>query len=338
MKLNSQQIKKIIFGAIRIEEDNGLIKPLRFTSEQQEYYNNTREDFYLKTFTSAGMKLEFKTDSKTLFLDVLTGKPITRSYFSYDIFVDGEMIGNIDNYSNVELPEPYTIAELPTGEYSKEFLLGDGMKRVTIYLPWSVSTSIKEISLDDGAKFIPTEKPRKKIIAWGDSITQGYDALRPSNRYMSRLADKIGAEEFSKAIGGEKFAPELIRLQDDLNPDYVIVAYGTNDWCVYDEETVTANCREFYKIVSNKYPNAKIFAITPIWRKDLLEENECGPFENIEKIIRDATDSLNNVTVIKGFDFVPKHEKYYADYRLHPNDDGFGYYADSLYEAIKDML
>lgn len=338
MKLNYQQIKEILLGAVRIEEDNGLIKPHRFTEEQQEYYNKIREDFYLKTYTSAGMKIEFETDSKTLFLDIIAGKPITRNYFSYDIFVNGEMIGNIDNYSDVDLPKPYTIAELPTGEYSKEFLLGDGMKRVTIYLPWSVSTAIKEISLDDGAQVVPAEKPRKKLLAWGDSITQGYDSLRPSNRYISRLADKIGAEEFNKAIGGERFAPELIKLEEDLEPDFVIVAYGTNDWCVYDKETVTANCREFYKIISNKYPNAKIFALTPIWRKDLLEEKDCGPFENVEKIIREATDSLDNITVIKGFDFVPHDEKYYADYRLHPNDKGFEYYADNLYEAIKDML
>ena len=36
--------------------------------------------------------------------------------------------------------------------------------------------------------------------------------------------------------------------------------------------------------------------------------------------------------------FVPKDEKYYADLRLHPNDEGFAYYADALYKSIKSEI
>ena len=42
--------------------------------------------------------------------------------------------------------------------------------------------------------------------------------------------------------------------------------------------------------------------------------------------------------MISGFDFVPKDEKYYADLRLHPNDEGFEYYAENLYKEIKEMI
>ena len=337
MKLNIEQIKEILLGAVRVEEDDGIIKLYRFTKEQEEYYKKTNDIFYMKTFASSGMRIEFETDSERLFMDVISHVGSSRNYFSYDIFVDGKMIGNIDNFSDVKLPEPYTVAELESGEFSKEFSLGKGKKKVTICLPWSASTGIKEFSLDDGASVIPV-KYDKKILALGDSITQGYDSLRPSNRYMTKLSEKIGAEEINKAIGGEKFAPKFAELKDEFEPNYVFVAYGTNDWCVYDRETFTENCVGFYNTVSKNYPNSKIFAITPIWRKGYDNDTEFGPFEDVAKIIEDTVSRLDNVTLIRGFDFVPKDESYYADYHLHPNDEGFKYYYESLYDAIKDKL
>ena len=34
----------------------------------------------------------------------------------------------------------------------------------------------------------------------------------------------------------------------------------------------------------------------------------------------------------------PKDEKYFADLRLHPNDDGFEYYEKNLYDKIKKYI
>jgi len=148
----------------------------------------------------------------------------------------------------------------------------------------------------------------------------------------------LGAEELNKAIGGEAFFPELAKLKDSFEPDYITVAYGTNDWANVEKELIIENCKGFYENLSVNYPNIKIFAITPIWRKEMYEEKPGGKFEEIEDIIRNCTKELKNVTVVSGFDFVPQDEKYYADLRLHPNDDGFQLYAENLYNKIKDEL
>lgn len=337
MRLNIEQIKDILLGAVRVEEEDGLIKLYRFTKEQQELYKETNDVFYMKSFSSAGMKIKFETDSENLYLNVITAQGSSRQYFSYDVYVDGKPLGNIDNFSETELPEKYTLAELSHGEFSGEFSLGKGIKNVCIYLPWSASTAIKELSIDDGA-FIKTKKPCKKLLVFGDSITQGYDALRPSSRYMTRLSDKIGAEEFNKAIGGERFSPPLAELKEAFTPDYVLVAYGTNDWCVVDRETFIFTCRGFFEALTKNYPTQKIFAITPIWRKDYKEEREFGPFEDVAKAIGEIVSDYDNVIPINGFDFVPHDEMLYADRVLHPNDEGFKYYFENLYNAIKDKL
>lgn len=327
MKLKLNQIKEIITGAVSVEEKNGIFELHRFTKEQEELYKATHPNFYNKTFTTAGIRLSFKTDSNNLFFKFMAADANARKYFSVDIFVDGKPVGYIDNFSAMQ-------NELPLGEFSKEFRLGDGIKTVCIYMPWSIKASIKEIAVDDGA-FIEAVKPKNKLLAYGDSITHGYESLRPSNRYVAKLADALGAEEFNKAIGGECFFPELAELKDSFFPDYILVAYGTNDWSSTDESSFKENCKGFYENISRNYPNSKIFAITPIWRKDMNEEKPFGDFEKLEMHIRDAVKELKNVKVVSGLELVPQEEKFYADRVVHPNDEGFEHYFKNLYDEIK---
>ncbi len=339
MLLSFEKIKELVIGAARIEEENGAVRPYRFTKEQSELYRVTSEGFYCRSLATAGIRLMFETDSKTLYLKLRFEPGSSRQYFSVDVFADGKPVGYLDNFSGLELPPDYTKAELPLEPCAKAFELGDGVKTVCIYLPWTKGTAIEEMALDDGAYAKPV-KPQKKLLAFGDSITQGYDALRPSNRYAAKLADLLGAEEFNKAIGGEKFFPALAELKDPIEPDYITVAYGTNDWGKENApEVLVKNCKAFYETISRNYPNAKIFAITPIWRKDYDTKNPpFGPFEKVAETIRDAVKDLKNVTLIHGFDFVPKDESYYADLRLHPNDEGFAHYVENLYAAMKEEL
>ncbi len=337
MKLNFEQIKNIIIGAVRIEEESGAVRAYRFTKEQDELYKARNPDFYHKSLTSAGIKLLFKTDSKNLFLKMRTAYGSSRQYFSFDVFVDGKPAGYIDNFSNADLPRVYPQAELPVGVFSKTLQLGNGIKTVCVYFPWSVKTFIEEIEVDDNA-LVEAIKPSKKLIAYGDSITHGYDALRPSNRYIARLAEALDAEEYNKAIGGEVFLPDLSELKDSFVPDYVTVAYGTNDWNCMDSDTFKHRCRAFYENLSRNYPDTKIFAITPIWRKDINVPRSFGAFSELETYIKDAVRDLENVTMISGFDLVPEDEKYYADLVLHPNDEGFDYYFKGLYNKIKSHI
>ena len=338
MKLTFEQIKAIVCGAVRAEENDGIIRLYRFTEEQDRLYKTQRDEgLHMKTFASAGMKLSFRTNSESFFMKVKHTAGSSRTFFSYDVFVNGEKVGSIDNFSHADVPENYLEYAFDLSEVSKKIQLGKGEKTVKVYFPWSVTPEISEISLDDGA-FVEAVKSDKKLLAFGDSITQGYDALNSSNRYMARLCDKLGADEYNKAIGAEVFFPALAELKDDICPDYITVAYGTNDWSKTSREEFEANAAAFYKSLRKQYPTSKIFAIAPIWRKDYKDYRPFGNFEDVYTIIKKIADILDNTYYISAFDFVPKDEKYYSDLRLHPNDEGFKHYADNLYEAMKQYI
>lgn len=337
MILSSEQIRSISLGAVRSSETEKGVRLCRFTEEQQEIYKRANADFYKKTFAAAGVKLYFETDSESIFLKVNVASGSSRSYFSFDVMVNGQPVGYLDNYSDVTLPKDYTKVQLPQGEFSKTFALGEGAKKVCIYFPWSVAVDIMELSLDDNA-FIKPVKMTKKLLVFGDSITQGYDALRPSGRYAARLAEALGAEEINKGIGGEIFFPALAETREDFEPDYISVAYGTNDWNKASEEDFKERCYAFYDALSRNYPNSGIFAITPIWRKDCMEERAFGAFGKVEEDIEAIVKNFKNVTCIHGFDLVPRDENYFGDLRLHPNDSGFDHYFENLCKKIQAEL
>lgn len=336
MKLNLNQLKEITTGAVNIEEADGAFRFKRFTKEQDALYKNTNKTFYDRALAPAGIKFHFKTNSTNLFIKIKTEYLLPRKYFSLDVFVNDEPIGYIDNFSDMGVAE-YIDQDYQVGEFSKTFALGDGEKTVRLHLPFSVKMELLEFSLDDNA-FIEGIKPKRKLLAIGDSITQGYDALRPSNRYAAKLADLLDAEEFNKGVGGEIFFPELSVFKEAFVPDYIIVAYGTNDWTTSDKETFEIKCSDFFKNLAINYPQSKIFALSPIWRKDNKEVKGFGPFKTIEQHIEKTAAQYENITFFSGFDLIPENEEFFSDGYLHPNDKGFEHYVENLYAKIKNEI
>lgn len=334
MKLNLEQIKAITAGAVRVQEEPDGIHFYRFTKEQEDMYEVRKTDFYNKTFATSGVKLRFRTDSRNLCLAGTVHKATARQYYAIDIYKDGEKLGDIKNFEPAALTGLYTTSVWELGSFEGTFDLGDGEKEICIYLPWAVVAVLTAVELDDGTTLTPVKRP-KKLLCFGDSITHGYDARYPANKYTTRLAAFLDADEYNQAIGGEVFYPELAATQEPFTPDYISVAYGTNDWSARTREALIQKCTEFYANLAANYPNTPIFTITPVWRKDETMEKPAGLFTDVEPIIREATKAYRNITVIPGYDLIPHEENLYGDLRLHPNDEGFQYYAENLAAALK---
>lgn len=334
MKLSLEQIKSITLGAVRIAEQEDGINFFRFSEKQEALYKARKTDFWKKSFATSGIVLSFKTDSRSLILDSTVTSGSSRNFFAFEVFVNGERVGILGNFDESKLSSVYSDEVSQDGNFRKEFDLGAGEKEVKIYFPWSVKAVLKEISLDDGA-FIEPIKPKRKLLCFGDSITQGYDAIYPTHKYASRLAAALDAEEYNKAIGGDRFFPDLVKDREDFDPDIITVAYGTNDWYWGSGANFEEGCAEFYKNLRKTYPDTPIYAITPLWRKDMKVERPCGDFFRIEKGITKAVKDLENVTLISGFDLIPHDESFFGDRRLHPNDEGFEHYFNNLIKKIK---
>ena len=325
MKLATEQIRSIAFGVERVEEINGLTYLLRFTEDETELYKNTSDDFYKKTFATAGVTLEFTTNSSALAMEVEVSSGSSRKYFSHRICVNGE-------------PYASLCANTDTGIFGGSWSLPEGEKTIKMYFPWSVRSSIKALELDDGATLVPATR-NIRMTSYGDSITHGYDASSPELSYASMLADALNADSVNKGIGAEIFYPSLSALSGSRKPTLITVAYGTNDWAKgLTREEYLITCRDFYKNLSDKNPDAKIFAITPIWRKHWQEVKAAGPFTEVNTIIEDAVKDIPNVICINGYGFVHADRSLFSPDGTHPNDSGFSYYGNELTNEIKKYL
>ena len=344
LQLTLTEIEKITLGAVNVTQDSQGVTLHRFSETEEKLYieldeKRNRNDS-VRVMSPAGIKLAFRTNSKTLRMtaDFYFS---SRNFYAFDIFENGKLLTSLKSFNESELPFMYSeysgFCEKP-GHFDREIALSNGEKDILIHLPWSVKMHNFTINLDDGATLIPTEKPAKKIICYGDSISQGFDALYPHRRYTAQLAAALDAEEINKAIGGEFFNPALAECTADFTPDYITAAYGVNDWLNDKYECFEENAREFYRALSKNYPDSKIFAITPIWTSVCNEERKVGSFSFLDEHITAVTADLPNVTVIHGDALVPHYIDLFADLYLHPSDAGFDFYAMNLIREIRKHI
>ena len=316
MKLTAEQLRTVAGGAVLVTQEKDGVHFERFTEAERAAYADNAGHI-TKTHATAGVRLEFMTDSRTLALCANVGHGCSRLWFSFEVFVNGGKIGELGNGDTERF-----------GRFKGTFTLGEGMKRVCVYFPWSASVAVKELSLDRGSVFVPVTR-KFTLVTYGDSITQGYDARYPSQTYVSRLADALGADVYNKGIGGDLFRPALAAADCGVTPDVIAVAYGTNDWACGNREVFERDCRVFLETLSQRYPKAQLFAITPVWRAD-CRADEGWRFEQMTAYIQSVAAELPNVTAVDGWRLVPHDTAYFADAFLHPSDEGFARYAENL--------
>ena len=318
-----KDIVEAVRGAVRFEVTDGYLSFHRYTEEEyREYTPHDREALALKMPATSCVHIVFSTDSDTLSLRVRFRQASGRLFGdAIDILVDGKLYSSLGNQGKAQ-SELSQRVELPKGE-----------KRIHLVLPGLYSASLGELSLADGATFTAV-KAKKRMLIYGDSITQGYDAEHPSKSYANQLALALDADAVCKAIGGEVFYPPLAKMDSGVaDPALITVAYGVNDWHfgAHSEQELFGNAKSFFDGLSEKYPSARIFALSPIWTLDWEKENYI-PFREIPALLSRAAGK--GVTVIDCFPFVPHDPALFRDGCLHPNDEGYAHYANALIAAL----
>ncbi len=327
MRLSYEQMVSITQGTVRTELSDGYMQFYRFSREQEEIYLQVSpQNYYCKTFATAGVRFSFFTDAAFVVLKYRMRKASSRCHGWFDVYENGVLI---DHFGGA-------IAESFAGE--REILLSPWEKHIEIYFPWSAAAEIAMLELSNGASLRPATRKRQ-LLSFGDSITQGYDAQYPSLSYHSRLCRVLRAEGINKGIGGEKFFPELLSSREDISPDIITVAYGTNDWSKRDRRNFEENCYRFMSILTQQYPDIPIFAITPLWRADWNKQTPFGaPLWEAVKLLEKIYAGFATVTVISGRSLVPHLPEFYADGYLHPNDLGFADYGANVGTKISGFL
>lgn len=313
MILNYEEIKRITVGAMDIWKEADGVHFSKFTKEQLERWAPLEPHVYVNAKASTGVRLDFHTDSS--FITVKTSEGA-----KYEVLVDGKDLYQFKKTDDSPV------------EFTVQFTNGKTMKRVMLVLPChDAGGVIRSLELEDGATVEPHTFDRK-ILFIGDSITQGWNSKFDCQSFAYLVSDFLNAESVIQGVGSAKFEPSVV-VKGDFDPEIVFVAFGTNDYYTFKTmEELEWRARGFFKNIRATYPDAKMFAITPVWRMDLDVKYPMGSFEDCCNLLKRLAKEAG-LFVIDGDDMIPRDEAFMADF-LHPNDLGFHAYARNILRNI----
>ncbi len=329
MNIQPHDILDLVHGALYTAiTEEGEIRFARFTEEQKENYAQKQDKFGLRCNSSSSIILDFYSDTDHLSFEAELSSATSLTHGAFDLLVDDVLIDSVP----VEVDTCRTVSfNLPAGEH-----------RITVYLPWSTATVLRHLEIDDGASLFPVEKGLR-ILSIGDSITQGYTAVHPSMTYVSCMARFLNAEVLNQGIGGYQFFEESLNGAPDWQPDLITLAYGTNDFsCIATAKEYETQVRTYMQKLTATYPDTPILAITPIYRGDkpideLIQEKDYT-FLDAMDILHRVFAQFEQVTVVDGLSFFPRHTDFFVPDYLHPNDLGFSIYGQAISNEILKML
>ena len=303
MILNKKQLHSVIFGAPQIDCNDSVVSCYRFSKKQIARIASSSQDFAMKAKSTSSVRLDFYTDSEYLAFSYANAqKAGSRPGYYFSLDVNEKPFARFGAYP------------------AKKGFRAD----------------ILSLELSDGASITPFT-PKRRIIFHGDSITQGYDSKDPALSYVNRLAIAWDAEIINYGIGGATFNAKVIDETIVPKADAVFVSYGTNDWKTRPSfQLFVTGCTDFFKKVASVYPNLSVVTILPIWRFNYKDEFPVGDFmEARQEIARIAKETVN-ANVIDLWQDIPQDLMFFTD-GLHPNDDGFAYYANGVNNKIKEQ-
>ena len=310
MKRTFEEIRSVVFGAAEIAEEEGVLRFSKTTAEQTEAWRRAAEWIIPSVLATTGIRLDFHTDSPDLAVETAGGT-------KYEVLIDGL------------LTHQFRPGE---GNRRFSFSLPEGEHRVTVVLPSHLEPGrIRSVETEEGASFLP-HAHREKILFLGDSITQGWNSFYDSLSFAWQVTLARDADSVIQGIGGAFFLPESVS-DFGFRPDTVIAAWGTNDFGFFPSADVLAErAEETVRRIRLVYGGARIFAVTPPWRRDAHIDRAMGSFDLCRETIRAAA-QRQGIAVLDGYALYPHRDEFMAD-DVHPNDLGFGQYAANLMRMV----
>lgn len=151
---------------------------------------------------AAGISVDFTTDTKNIKIKWVLGK------FNTLWNMTPLAINGLDLYGLNKGKWQYMASAIPGKDTNEVVLIAglDGsMRSYRLYLPLYAELKILEIGIDSNAVIHKTDAtllPKKKVVIYGSSITQGASASRPGMAYPSILSRWLNIETYNMGFSG----------------------------------------------------------------------------------------------------------------------------------------
>ena len=277
---------------------------------------------------TAGGRVRFVTDSKTIAISAFMGELGKMSHFPYtgsigfDIYADGV-------YAKTFVP-PHNIED----HFESMFEFDTKkMRNITINFPLYSEVANLYIGLENGCECFEAEPyaNSKPVVYYGSSITQGGCASRPGNSYQSVIERRFGIDYINLGFSGNAKAEDnMIDYIKNLDMSVFVYDYDHNAPGV---EHLQATHEKMFKAIRCAHPDIPIIMMSrPVHYPTA-----------VERIRRDIIETTYRNALLSGDKNV-----YFLDGKMltelcgndgtvdgcHPTDFGFA----SMAKAVGDLM
>ncbi len=322
-----QDILDLLHGCCGFFDADGSPGFSRFTEDQLAFYKEYREQAYkVAGHSAAGIYLDFVTDAPEISFRYKLYREFGIELLNsgFDIWEDDRFGAHIavSDSSDVMAVTYRRRSSLPS--------------RIRIYFPNGSIFLMDHFCFGDAK---PTPRKNKKILFYGDSITQSAYIPNPSLSWYVNTAESLDAEYINRGIGSMIFEERSLPEVDDFQPDYVFVEYGANDLNKHpDQQTALDAAHAWLKRVCILYPNARIIGITPdfIYPHGYDEthwQRFYGYCNHLYRIYQEL-----HIPVIRGSSLLPDLDVMFREDHVHLNEAGSAWFAGQLAHKIAPCI
>lgn len=216
------------------------------------------------------------------------------------------------------------------GPVSVYVSLGSVVSRtIEVVMPYCASVDFLGVNLPAGSTLTaPAARPATKLVAGGDSITQGFFASQVDKTWAETLANAKGYQFVSHGYAGRQCQPADGTAIANLGGSMFTYLIGYNDFAAQlPLATFKANYLSFLANFRAVSVNAKLYCITPIFSTN----TNTLTLEMYRQQIRDALTSVGNSlnVLVEGLTLMTNNANRLYD-GIHPNDTGAAEIAANL--------
>ena len=203
------------------------------------------------------------------------------------------------------------------------------------------------------AYFPPAERPRR-IVAFGDSITEGVIGIRPEENWLRLLQNRLGDDfvTFNAGVGGNSAREAMARYERDVlarNPDLVIIEFGGNNTGLQDPSRRVDDAefvRHLTRFRDGLPKGCAVVAVTfPPLKEDWHRVYQGSPTNYVGDVALDSQRQIvRDFARQNGWPLVDlyailkdRHEKFVLKDGVHLNADGQEAFADAVFDTLRKM-
>ncbi len=342
--LASASARELLHGALRTsDEGEGWVRPWRFSPIQMRALGSCQAwhpGLYRQMArTTAGVTLEFTTDSSEFALELLLDDEPrgTRAVLDYvdpegEAFphdgvsceVDGRHLGlrqpsGDDDCVVFSLDDPDAapadgVMQLPG--------MGD-THHVRIWLPCLRGCRLRDV-VGNGS-FVRGVAARRELLVLGDSIAQGFVSDDPFQAWPALLASRLDLDLVNQGIGGQVFQPgTLLGLAQAVDPACIVVELGANyryEPC--RERLVTRDVRGYLLELSRLWSRVPIWVMSPLWHdEEAYPSHSMSCWRSVPLFLAAHCAPHDQMTLLDGGRLLDHRASLMADGFEHPNAEG----------------